>query len=104
MDNKTLIYKEDALILLDNLEDQIAEEEGWQEKCDGVFQANIIIQKMHSLDAELTRHGKWIHAWTFMPLPKGTIWASCSLCEADYRGPEINANYCPNCGAKMDLE
>ena len=50
------------------------------------------------VDAEPVRHGKWVyHEDDIMS------WNSCSLCgcEAfDLHG----ANYCPNCGAKMNLE
>lgn len=57
-----------------------------------------------TIDAEPVRHGRWIHGFTFMPLPEGCMWANCSLCNADYRGLKEQANYCFNCGAKMDLK
>lgn len=51
-----------------------------------------------AVDAEPVRHGKWVyHDDDMMP------YKSCSLCgcEAfDLQG----ANYCPYCGAKMDME
>lgn len=55
------------------------------------------LEERSPVDAEPVRHGKWVyHEDDIMP------WNSCSLCgcEAfDMHG----ANYCPNCGAKMDL-
>jgi len=60
--------------------------------------AIIAVDAVPSVDAEPVRHGKWVyHEDDLMS------WNSCSLCgcEAfDLHG----ANYCPNCGAKMDLE
>lgn len=57
-----------------------------------------MIEKLPAVDAEPVRHGKWVcHEDDIMS------WYECSLCgcEAfDVHG----ANYCPNCGAKMDLE
>lgn len=57
-----------------------------------------MIEKIPAVDAEPVRHGRWVyHDDDMMP------YKSCSLCgcEAfDLHG----ANYCPNCGAKMDLE
>lgn len=55
------------------------------------------LEERSPTDAEPVRHGEWVyHEDDIMP------WNSCSLCgcEAfDMHG----ANYCPNCGAKMDL-
>ena len=57
-----------------------------------------IINSAHAVDAVPVRHGKWVyHDDDVMP------WNSCSLCGCsafDLHG----ANYCPNCGARMDEE
>lgn len=57
-----------------------------------------VINGAPAVDAEPVRHGKWVyHDDDMMP------YKSCSLCgcEAfDLHG----ANYCPYCGAKMDME
>jgi len=52
-----------------------------------------------TIDAEPVRHGKWIDG-------------HCSLCGCDVPAyiedwkwiKDMNANYCPNCGARMDRE
>ena len=57
--NKHLIYQEDAVKLLDALENRIAEEEGWQEKCDGVSQAKDLIANIPEIVYPL--HSRWIY-------------------------------------------
>lgn len=50
-------------------------------------------------------HGKWVKAhWR-----NSVSCANCSICgfeayHCDFRGAQKTYNYCPNCGAKMDLE
>lgn len=74
-------------------------------KCKSVLSGNCPIYNVIStisavpaVDAEPVRHGKWVyHDDDIMP------WNSCSLCccaTFNLHG----ANYCPNCGSKMDLE
>ena len=46
-----------------------------------------------NIDAKPVNHGKWI---------KGTYTSACSECMQ--RTKHIAAKYCPECGAKMDLE
>lgn len=97
--NKHLIYQEDAIKLLDDLENQIAEEEGWQEKCDGVFQAKELIDKCPAVDAEPVRHGRWINP----RLNKyGHPCHQCNQCL--FVASQKDRNFCPDCGAKMDLK
>ena len=54
------------------------------------------VRRQPAIDAELVRHGRW----------KGKKWFySCSICGG--LSPEdggVKTNYCPDCGAKMDLE
>lgn len=56
------------------------------------------ISRLPTVDAVPVRHGKWVHHDDdVMP------WNSCSLCGCsafDLHG----ANYCHNCGARMDEE
>ena len=52
------------------------------------------IRKIQVADVAPVRHGKWLHR-------KNGV-AYCSECEVDT--VEDETNYCPNCGAKMDLE
>ena len=51
-----------------------------------------MIYEMQSADVAKVRHGRWV---TTAPYPY------CSLCFVECRD---KTNYCPNCGAKMDLE
>ncbi len=64
------------------------------------------VKKVPAADVEPVRHGKWIHDGNCVH--DGTVsllsdWCHCSECEHresfDFKTP-----YCPNCGAKMDLE
>ena len=52
------------------------------------------IRYMDAADVAPVRHGKWLHR-------KNGV-AYCSECEVDT--VEDETNYCPNCGATMDLE
>ena len=54
----------------------------------------VAILKIPVADVAPVRHGKWLHR-------KNGV-AYCSECEVDT--VEDETNYCPNCGAKMDLE
>lgn len=51
------------------------------------------------MDAEPVRHGKWIEHLNYMEERDGYYW--CPLCQ---KMATREYNYCPNCGAKMDLE
>ena len=55
------------------------------------------IDETPTIDAEPVRHGRWKE-----PYPND-IWDcyECSCCGVKY---DRTWNYCPNCGAKMDLE
>ena len=56
------------------------------------FEAAIF--KIPPADVAPVRHGKWLHR-------KNGV-AYCSECEVDT--VEDETNYCPNCGATMDVE
>ena len=49
-----------------------------------------------SKDVESVRHGHWVKE-----KPDVLIHWHCSVCENCYYLEEPNANYCPNCGAKL---
>lgn len=55
-----------------------------------------LIDNAPTVDAEPVRHGYWVEAK--YPL------FTCSECGATYQDTGYGYNYCPNCGAKMDLE
>ena len=100
--NKTLIYKEDAIKFLKELENEVAEAEGCQEKCDGIFQANQIIQKMDPVDAKPVLYA----LWDLVTLKRsfGTLdGIKCSHCGKEHVHSYLSSypNYCSNCGAKM---
>ena len=100
--NKTLIYKEDAIKFLKELENEVVEAEGCQEKCDGIFQANQIIQKMDPVDAKPVLYA----LWDLVTLKRsfGTLdGIKCSHCGKEHVHSYLSSypNYCSNCGAKM---
>lgn len=55
-----------------------------------------IIDMARTVDAEPVRHGKWTK------IPSADI-GTCSCC-GDKWGSVSVMNYCPNCGARMDVE
>ena len=55
-----------------------------------------------SADVAPVRHGKWIERKSFHA--EGGISAKCSACQKDVQYLGNPLKYCPNCGAKMDLE
>ena len=60
------------------------------------FEAAIL--KIPVADVTPVRHGRWIlrNKWE----PFGFKY-ECSIC---HDGSDLESKYCPNCGAKMDLE
>lgn len=63
------------------------------------------IYKIPTVDAAPVKHGKWIENEGF----DGDCYYTCSVCHCDWTTidgtpTENNMRYCPECGAKMDLE
>jgi len=59
------------------------------------------LDQLPSADVEVVKHGRWER------LPDNEEWAYCSQCHCCWEWEIINncnVRYCPNCGAKMDLE
>lgn len=54
------------------------------------------MNRIPAIDAELVRHGRWISSPVIIWEPY-----QCSICE---KYSNVTHKYCPNCGAKMDLE
>ena len=57
----------------------------------------LIPKDTPAADVVPVRHGHWVKE-----KPDVLIHWHCSVCENCYYLEEPNANYCPNCGAKMD--
>lgn len=59
-----------------------------------------ILNQFPAADVEPVRHGRWVEKekYTF------GIMYDCSLCENRILDNGHSWNYCPNCGARMDLE
>ena len=55
-----------------------------------------ILETMDGMDAEVVKHGKWIHS---RAVPSSTL-SECSLCGFDTGAWSFK--YCPMCGARMD--
>ena len=56
-----------------------------------------VIDAVPTADVAPVRHGHWVKE-----KPDVLIHWHCSVCKNCYYLEEPNANYCPNCGAKMD--
>ncbi len=54
-----------------------------------------LIESMPTVDAVRVLHGRWAFAG---------LWEECSVCKHPIAVDEPRTNFCPNCGAKMDLE
>lgn len=55
-----------------------------------------IVERQSTVDAEPVRHGRWIAS--------RDEFCACSICKYPVYVGWNQTNYCPNCGAKMDLE
>lgn len=69
--------------------------------------AFLIIEKQEAVDAVLVAHGRWIDREN--PQWKAYDIRHCSKCgwnipKTKLRNKDSHWNYCPNCGALMDLE
>ena len=63
-----------------------------------------MLHEIPTVDAVPVKHGRWIH---LEQSEYATISGKCTCCgwEAHYYEDDVaNMPYCPNCGAKMDLE
>ena len=56
-----------------------------------------MIEKLPAADVATVRHGRWNDSLA-------RITPYCSVCGHSHRCLIRTPNYCPNCGAKMDLE
>ena len=66
----------------------------------GVLQCSVMIRELPTVDAEPVRHGRWEENEDKDSWFRDVVFCSrCGIGNAARRGA-----YCPNCGAKMDLE
>ena len=60
---------------------------------------NNLIMKQPAADVAPVRHGRWVNE---------SFYTHCSVCGNmaiyDKYGQDVESDYCPNCGAKMDGE
>ena len=70
--------------------------EGWN---DAILMVKSMVHCEKAADVEPVRHGKWLPTTKWWQ--GGSAWKRCSECGILHLG---KSNFCPNCGAKMDLE
>ena len=58
---------------------------------------------LDTADVAPVRHGRWL-GWGKSGTPTYENYGTCSVCGEDAEIYTEHRNYCPNCGAKMDLE
>ena len=74
--------------------------------CDPMYygvDALAIAQHLIANDVAPVRHGRWIDAYPDIEPNPMFMYGICSECGFE-QGISKYLNYCPNCGAKMDLE
>ena len=76
---------------------------GWN---NALCRVDMILAGTPILDVEPVRHGRWVKRFCH-PMRDGEWQYICSACkDDDYWNKNVciqEHNYCPNCGAKMDL-
>lgn len=98
--NNDLISRETAIAEITSWiftdEDLEGEYDEYQYFNQGIKRAIKALAKVPAVDAEPVRHA----AWTYKD-DDVCYWWECNACGS---GETMNTAYCPNCGAKMDLE
>ena len=69
----------------------------------GLDRAQRAILDAPAADVAPVRHGRWL-GWGKSGTPTYENYGTCSVCGEDAEIYTEHRNYCPNCGAKMDLE
>ena len=70
--------------------------EGWN---DAILMVKSMIHGEKAADVAPIRHGRWIA----IKVPNEWDKGQCSQCRSIFNSSVWGTNYCPNCGAKMDL-
>lgn len=72
------------------------------------YDRNVVWERPEPVEYAPVKHGRWIlgHVPAGLCTPRGNRPWICSECGTvkSWRMDKPEANYCPNCGAKMDLE
>ena len=71
----------------------------WESGSDGAA-AMEIVAAAPAADVAPVRHGRWVA----IKVPNEWDRGQCSECRSIFNSSVWGTNYCPNCGAKMDLE
>lgn len=61
----------------------------WGNKADGIEKAISVINEAPTIEPEPVKHGRWC----------GTVCSNCASSDCNY----FDHDYCPFCGARMDL-
>ena len=74
----------------------ISWQRGWNDAIDTIIEAQPTVEVVLDFHAQTPRHGRWIdHQYKEFPIGR----YECSVCGAKH---DMEWDYCPNCGAKMD--
>ena len=65
---------------------------------DWVDRIEAFLKAQPTIDAEPVRRGRWVGV---SPMVDSL---ECSICGWNILGEEFETNYCPNCGAKMEVD
>lgn len=91
-----LIDPNNAIDVLEILADKCADTRAFE-------QAIQVLESIHTIEAEPVKHSKWIDVQD----TSGHHYQRCLECgtyiEDVFFANDYNVNYCPCCGAKMDL-
>ena len=95
-----LISRSEMEKRISNMTGMFTDELGFVLSLDAVLGA---IENAPAVDAEPVRHGRWLERVEFIAWCEddADIFVECSECGDTMPG---EANYCPNCGCKMDAE
>ena len=85
------------------MDDLISRSALLEKECCGRISGNDV-RNAPAVNAEPVRRGKWIDRGDYITTAYGSLDLKvCSYCNAEVTLDDYD-DYCPNCGAKMDLE